>query len=428
MYRLPRAFRLRQQQPLISRTTPSIHIARVPQRRTIFLKSRHQTQPIQLQAVRFRKPSFFAFSRQVRVLLWLGVPGLWMLMFSQYFSVEIVDDSKADSKKPASSILSEGDDEEEEEESFFIPMTWAVPVAREFYKGSDPEWQEFVRIAKDKPRHQKIQTDLAQMVHAGSMKHPRVAAMLGKDSKIGKYWLDISFPDGPPQEFERKGLEIGDDGIYWSAERISPEDQHRLKRALVPTAAASSLYASVSVFTGIQYRRLKQWLGWEGVNPMSPEERYKHAIEMFQRQQNGRDGNGGSAQKMPQPGPDAAASTSATSPDANTTPEPSPSISKTLPWLPLPSVHFSSDPSSSSDIPIALSAFATTLKKQWNPKKQEPPRGTFVVQGLVEVRGAKGGMLFDVKSCYDPKAGKFVVVNANLRSFKRWNQAPRGGP
>jgi hypothetical protein len=259
--------------------------------------------------------------------------------------------------------------------------------------------------------------------------------MLGKDTKVGKYWLDISFPDGPPQEYERKGIEIGDDGIYWSAERISPEDQHRLQRALIPMAAASSLYASISVFTGIQYRRMKQWLGWEAVNPMSPEERYKHAIEIIQKQQAGRNGSGGAAQTMQQPGlPDASSSTSAADADS-TANKPSPpssgnDFSKKHPWLPLPSVNFTSDPSSaqSADKMLALSAFASTLRKQWNPKKQEPPRGTFVVQGLVEIRGQKGGMMFDVKSCYDPKEAKFVIVSAHLRSFKRWNQSPRGGP
>jgi hypothetical protein len=354
-------------------------------------------------------------------------------MFSQFFSVEIVDEEKAGQSKPTS-MLSEGE-EDDEEESIFIPMTWAIPVAREYYRGSDPEWQEFIRIARDKPRHKKIQTDLAQMVYASSVKHPKVAALLGKDTKIGKYWLDISFPDGPPQEYERKGLEIGDGGIYWSAERISPEDQHRLKRALVPTAAATSLWASVSVFTGIQYRRMKQWMGIEGVNPSSPEERYRHAIEIMEKQQSRRNGNGGAAQKMQQPGlvgRDATTPTSATTSDAAATQQTSSSTSdaapKTHPWLPMPSVKFSADSASNADIPIALSAFATTLRKQWNPKKQEPPRGTFVVQGLVEVKGQKGGMLFDVKSCYDPKQSKFVVVSAHLRSFKRWNQGPKGGP
>ncbi|RMY23232.1 hypothetical protein D0866_05845, partial [Hortaea werneckii] len=60
--------------------------------------------------------------------------------------------------------------------------------------------------------------------------------------------------------------------------------------------------------------------------------------------------------------------------------------------------------------------------------KAEPPRGSFVVQGLVEVRGSRGRILFDVQSCYDPRQNKYVVVNAAVRGFKRWNQAPRGGP
>jgi len=46
----------------------------------------------------------------------------------------------------------------------------------------------------------------------------------------------------------------------------------------------------------------------------------------------------------------------------------------------------------------------------------------------VEIKGSKGKIMFDVQSCYDPKEAKFVAVNAGMRSTKRWNQAPKGGP
>jgi hypothetical protein len=63
--------------------------------------------------------------------------------------------------------IQEGGEEEEEEEheesdfadesSLFIPLTWTKKLPRSFYKGSDPEWQEFVKVSKDKARHKKIQ-------------------------------------------------------------------------------------------------------------------------------------------------------------------------------------------------------------------------------------------------------------------------------
>ena len=103
-----------------------------------------------------------------------------------------------------------------------------------------------------------------------------------------------------------------------------------------------------------------------------------------------------------------------------------------LPWhipiVPLPTSSSDSNSRMSTDLPIAMHVFSATLSKSWNPKKAEPPRGTFIVQGLVEVRGSKGRMLFDVQSCYDPRASKYVHVNAGVRGYKRWRQSPRGGP
>lgn len=48
------------------------------------------------------------------------------------------------------------DSEYAEEDSLFVPLTWAWKLPRTYYKGSDPEWQDFVKIAKDQPRHKRI--------------------------------------------------------------------------------------------------------------------------------------------------------------------------------------------------------------------------------------------------------------------------------
>merc|ERR1711939_380192 len=125
-------------------------------------------------------------------------------------------------------------------------------------------------------RHRKIQDELVQVVYTGATQHPTISRQLGgKDLKVGKYWLDISFPDGPPLEYERSGLEIGDGFIAWSQQKVSQEQQWRITRALWPTAALSSLWAAGKVLCGINYRRVKQALGLEGSDPFSPEERHR---------------------------------------------------------------------------------------------------------------------------------------------------------
>lgn len=50
----------------------------------------------------------------------------------------------------------EEDDEEEGEEMFFLPLSWPKLADRVYYKGSDPEWQEYIKLSKDKPKQSKI--------------------------------------------------------------------------------------------------------------------------------------------------------------------------------------------------------------------------------------------------------------------------------
>ena len=378
---------------------------------------------MRFQAVRFKGPGITG--KRVFTIAMYGIAAYtYMNLITKFLGVEVEALEELDDE-------TEEDGEEMEDDGYahpdstFIPLTWSTKLPRTFYRGSDPEWQEFVKVAKDKPRHSKINNELVQLVYRESLKHPGVARQLGKDTKIGKCWLDISFPDGPPQEYERSGIEIADTYIAWSQQRMSPEDHFRMIRALWPKAAFDSLYATTSVLAGINYRRIKQALGWEGKDPFSPEERMRHAIEMHNKQHHPNESSRkqvGQGQLEPNAGPDAVGGSGVIQPAKSTSDE----AKKLRPWMvdvPMPSAD-----QNSMDVPIAMSVFQSTLMKQWNPKKMEPPRGTFVVQGLVEVRGSRGRMMFDVQSCYDPKAAKFTTVNANVRSFKLTKQGPKGGP
>ena len=403
--------------------------------------------------------------------LYTGIVYGYLRFMWSYMDVEIefLDDEEEEvaEQEAAQNANEEGEEDEDEgeedgppfyadDDNTFIPLTWSTKMPKTYYRGSDPEWQDFIKIARDKSRHKKIQDELVQIVYAGSANHPSINRQLGKDLKVGKYWLDISFPDGPPQEYERSGIEIGDGFIAWSQQRLSQEKQWRLMRALWPQATAHSSWATVKVLGGIQWRRLKQAMRWGDVDPHAPEERFRVASEMMRQQGSEGKEKVSKAQTDPNGSPgDVVARNDASTPATTTSARPSrpsqPSSeqSQKHPWLPsvpIPSYPFSAStlnkPSSAGeaqqadphadlgnlDIPIAMHVFQSTLSKSWNPKKMEPPRGTFVVQGLVEVRGARGRMLFDVSSAYDPRLGKYVHVNAAVRGFKRWSQPPKGGP
>lgn len=50
------------------------------------------------------------------------------------------------------------DEEEEEDYGLFLPFPlWKELVAEPEYKGSDPEWQTFVKISRDSKQRQEIQ-------------------------------------------------------------------------------------------------------------------------------------------------------------------------------------------------------------------------------------------------------------------------------
>ncbi|KAM3419721.1 hypothetical protein BST61_g3054 [Cercospora zeina] len=420
MHRLPRTISLRQRQLL----RPNIR-SRIPQQRFASrIAYKRNGEPVRFQAVRLRERG----PAMRRLVTW-GIYGAcayyYMGVVGKWLGIEV---------KGLDEMLDEEDDGEEEEEieddgyahpdSLFIPLTWSKKLPRTFYRGSDPEWQEFIKIAKDKNRHAKVQNELVQLIFREALQHPGVARQVGNDTKIGKYWLDISFPDGPPQEYERSGIEIADTYIAWSNQKITPEEQWRLTRTIWPKAAFDSLWATSTMLAGINYRRIKQALGWEEKDPFSPEERMRHAIEMHNKQHHPELSRKqvGQGQLDPNANPESSNGSADVQPAKSASDE-AKKLSRWMVDVPLPKTG-----QDSMDFPIAMSVFQSTLRKHWNPKKMEPPRGTFVIQGLVELRGQRGRMMFDVQACYDPKEAKFKNVNANVRNYKRWSQPPRGGP
>ena len=429
MFRTSRALPLRATIPLRRPVRTPLRI----QSRKIHVRGSNA--PQSLQPVRFKEP-WFTWKKTITFAVYISLPYAYWQYVNQFIDIHIeeieVEEEQA-THKEGEWETQEGDAEEDEfaeEENTFIPMTWPTKLPRTFYKGSDPEWQEFVKIAKDKPRHKKLQDELVAVVFHGAKQHPRVGMSIGKDLKVGRFWLEISFPDGPPQEYVRSGIEIGDDFIAWSPQKLSPENHFRLTRALWPKATFDGVYNTAMIFTGIQYRRLKQALGWEEANPASVEERFKVALEQMEAKKagKGRGGSpvGGNPQPSPEGTPGSLVSVSSAANEAQSSPRASEDRSA-LPWMlsmPLPA---SEDLVNPADIQIAKTVFVHSLMKNWNPKKMEPPRGSFVVQGLVEIKGSKGKIMFDVQSCYDPKESKFVSVNAGMRSTKLWNQSPKGG-
>jgi hypothetical protein len=145
---------------------------RVPYSRIVRSAARDGHESVTIQRVRIRRP-FFSRSRLVGAV---AIGGAFYAI-TRYISIEVevetVDEDKSTRKRPAGHASNEGanndageeeeeedegDNEEEDDEDIilFLPTGFSRPKPRTFYKGSDPEWQEFIKLAKDRPRVEKI--------------------------------------------------------------------------------------------------------------------------------------------------------------------------------------------------------------------------------------------------------------------------------
>jgi hypothetical protein len=110
------------------------------------------------------------------------------------------------------------------QEPLFIPFPGTITELRpQPYRGSDPEWQEFVKISRDAKLSQKIRgmssffrnrntriiltkvDDLANLIKESCEKSPSLVQTCGKDLKIRRTWLDLNFPNAAPPTYERSG-------------------------------------------------------------------------------------------------------------------------------------------------------------------------------------------------------------------------------
>ena len=89
------------------------------------------------------------------------------------------------------------------------------------YRGSDPEWQEFIKFSKDQAEGKRVRGEhvfeglpacvnvlldiLANYVLTSAESHPILNIRCGKGMKLRRRWLDVDFPQTAPPEFVRSG-------------------------------------------------------------------------------------------------------------------------------------------------------------------------------------------------------------------------------
>jgi hypothetical protein len=326
----------------------------------------------------------------------------------------------------------EYEDEEWDDVIMFLPTGLSRARPRTFYKGSDEEWQEFMRIAPDKERTKRIRMELVSMIRGMAAGNEQYKRRLGNiTTNKGNVWIEIKFPDGPPIEYERPGIEITEDLEVRKATRPVPELHHqRINHALLPTAVASSLYADGRVKVARSWSDFRSYMGWEDESTKKNKEALAKILSSQPLYP-----NPNAASPKPTPStPDSTPTPSATGAPqqqpANpaSTPTPSPQkeqaisalggtgLDRFLPALPPP-----------TNLTLNLTGFRMNLMKKHKQYTMSPPRGTFIVSGLIEIIGDRARMTLDVSAYYDPKQGKYVFLKAQLRNITDYRQYPKGG-
>lgn len=86
-----------------------------------------------------------------------------------------------------------------------------------------------------------------------------------------------------------------------------------------------------------------------------------------------------------------------------------------------------SQPTPLAGSPLAVHIFNNTFRSEGKMKDLEPPAGTIVSQGLMQVSGSRGMVTVEVNGFYDPRISKFVNIIAGVKSIKGHVMLPRRG-
>jgi hypothetical protein len=234
------------------------------------------------------------------------------------------------------------------------------------------------------------------------------------DASKGRAWVELIFPNAPPVEYERPGIELTDD-LEWRKSTRPVADAHhkRLNSLLYPKNVANAVYQDIKRKAALSWQTFRSYSGW-GEKPESED---RHSV--VQRAIAGMDAIARDAKASA--GPTSISTSTPTAADANKqpaeTPSPSKSQARELGFV-LP------DP---KQLTLDLKQFHQDFRKGVKKIQTQPPRGSLVVKGLIEVYGDKGRLTWQVLAFYDPKAGRYVDINQMaVFSFIPHKQSPQG--
>ncbi|KUJ08902.1 uncharacterized protein LY89DRAFT_599142 [Mollisia scopiformis] len=374
---------------------------------------RQQGQIAQVQSVRFVKPR-----TRIKTIATYCIVGY--VCWNVYSRV-ILDPLDRAVVETLDSLPEEED--EEEEKPFFIPFPGTTRQLKPVpYKGSDPEWQEFIKFSKDQKLAQKVREELADFVQQVASKHPLLKIRCGTGFKLRRFWLDVDFPQHAPPQFERSGIEISDEYIAIAKQPVDSLVVFRIRQALWPTALFQSTWSFLKVMVNDDAKYIAQKLGFKPTKPPPSIEQIvtKHQ-QMFK----------GPPQLPTKDGPSPTTQPPVLGDGAQTITSPPGRGDKS----PLAGQKPEEVDIGSAGMALhahffrPIMAFKAKLAQTWRPAPNFPPRGSILISGLVELDTPKAWLVFDVKAAWDPKTRTYDPrsMHVQLRRMQLKKQGPVGG-
>jgi hypothetical protein len=254
------------------------------------------------------------------------------------------------------------------------------------------------------------------MMRSFAQKNPTWTARLGTiNPKKGKQWIELKFPDGPPVEYERPGIELTED-LEWRKTTRPVEDIHhqRLNKILLPTEASNALYQDMKRKVELSWSSLGAYMGWaEKAQPETMQSKLQKFVDM--------------ANPLSPSAPEVSANTTtSTSSSSTATERKQPAESTASVESQVKALGFVlPDPKS---LTLDLANFRQDFRKASKPYAMQPPRGAIMVLGMIEVYGDRARITLNVTAAYDPKQHRYVGIKAGIWNIVDHRQTPKGGP
>ena len=407
---------------------------RVPTSRIVQLAARDGHDSVTIHRVRIQRP-FLSRQRLVGAVTiataiyglghYLGIeveieeeevkekkPGRWKKQIrKEDGTLDEVDDQEANGRENEEVHDDEGDDDEDHDDAIlFLPTGLSRPKPQTYWKGSDPEWQEYKRISQDKATIDRIRQDLVNIIR-NQCSDPEYAAIIGPvDHSKGRIWIEFKFPEGPPPEFERPGY-ILTENLEWrkTTQDVDPRHHVRITRLLQPSAAATALYQDTKRKVGRTWNNLSVYMGWT-------EKIETPTVQQMMQQTKSPSTPSSSAVSSTSASPFNASPPGASQQPAAQSPSPGADAEKELGFA-LP------DPKS---LTLDLGQFRKDVRKKL-PSVPYMPRGCFMAKALIEVHAEKARLTYQMIAVYDPKCGRWVWVHPILWNASKHRQVPKGG-